>query len=486
MARERLFRLTRHVAAVVIAFGLALTGGGFACKTTIVDTIDLSAIDTLVGDDLSVSDVPRLDLVAGVDGAGLSDGGSIADATDDPADGSGSLDGSDGPSGDLDSPSGNGTTQFPFLVTSFPFVHDHDTNLGQSSQFQRYSCAPTTGEEGPEVVYQLSIPANGTLRIDVVDSVGVDVDIQLLGSLALVDGTASDCLARHDSGFSRDVQAGTYFVVADSYSTGGTSYQGPYTLAIEFVQLDVWQSVALRPGVTWKKKVYSSLYGERQTVNVLELDLAQPGIVVKPSHHGGCARTSEKAATVGALAAINGGFFDTATCLSLDMVKVDGALISTNHLNGTPQPTLGITAENLPLIEMVAANGDWDAVTQALGGYPNLLSAGQLDIQPNLQSSFFTGANPRTAVCLTSSDKLLLVTVDGRTSAGGGMSIPELAQYMLDLGCDDAMNLDGGGSTTMWVRRQSINGIVNYPSDNGRADHLGERKVSDSLQLFAP
>ena len=78
---------------------------------------------------------------------------------------------------------------------------------------------------------------------------------------------------------------------------------------------------------------------------------------------------------------------------------------------------------------------------------------------------------------------LLLVTVDGRTEAGGGMTLTELAQYFLWLDATDAANLDGGGSTTMWLRDQSINGIVSHPSDNGLADHWGERAVSDGLLL---
>lgn len=501
-AKPTQLRLHSLGAALLFALWLALAGGALSCKTTIVAPLDLSAVgDGNSGADGLDSDEPdappRLDDASSRDDNPPSDavevdGGLLDAASDAFADDAIGLDdladlsGSDLDTSEPDALSGQGTSLSPFVVERFPFVHEYNTTLGQSSQIQFFSCAPTTGEEGPEVVYELRIPADGSLTVEVSDSATVDVDIQLLSSLAVTGGVATGCLVRNDARFSFEVKKGTYYLVADSYSKSGTSYQGPYRLAIELQLLDVWQSVTVRQGVTWKKKVYASLNGERQTVNVLEIDLSQPGLVVKPQHHGGCQRTSDNAKASGALAAINGGFFDTSNCASLDMVKVDGVLISSNHLNGAPQPTLGITKENLPLIEMVAANGDWDAVENALGGYPKLLSAGQIDIQPNLTTSFFTGANPRTAVCVTTSDKLLLVTVDGRTSAGGGMTIPELAQYMLDLGCDDALNLDGGGSTTMWVRDQSLNGIVNYPSDNGVADHNGERKVSDSLQLFAP
>ena len=51
------------------------------------------------------------------------------------------------------------------------------------------------------------------------------------------------------------------------------------------------------------------------------------------------------------------------------------------------------------------------------------------------------------------------------------------------LGGEDALNLDGGGSTTLWLSGASDNGVVNYPCDNGRFDHAGERKVPNILYI---
>jgi exopolysaccharide biosynthesis protein len=52
---------------------------------------------------------------------------------------------------------------------------------------------------------------------------------------------------------------------------------------------------------------------------------------------------------------------------------------------------------------------------------------------------------------------------------------------MLALGCEYALNLDGGGSSTAWVAGK---GIVNYPSDNKKWDHQGERSVATALLFF--
>ena len=59
------------------------------------------------------------------------------------------------------------------------------------------------------------------------------------------------------------------------------------------------------------------------------------------------------------------------------------------------------------------------------------------------------------------------------------MTLNEVAELMQLLRCKDAVNLDGGGSTTMWISGKPFNGVVNMPRDNKKFDHEGERAVSD-------
>jgi exopolysaccharide biosynthesis protein len=199
---------------------------------------------------------------------------------------------------------------------------------------------------------------------------------------------------------------------------------------------------------------------------------------------GGCTKTSAAASQAGAIAAINGGFFDTATCGAMGMVKIGGQVHSYNSPFMEPQSTLGIDAADKAQIAAWPTDKDWPAVLHALGGHPNLVTDGAIDIWPDKAQSLYDDRHPRTAVGVTATGRLLLVTVDGRTSAGDGMTMEELAQYMIWLGADDAVNLDGGGSTTMWIEGMSINGIVNFPSDNQKADHWGERNVADGLLVL--
>ena len=87
--------------------------------------------------------------------------------------------------------------------------------------------------------------------------------------------------------------------------------------------------------------------------------------------------------------------------------------------------------------------------------------------------SFADSRHPRTAVAKLKDGRVLFVTVDGRQSGVSvGMTLAELADYLLSLGAVEAINLDGGGSTTMVLDGR----VVNKPSDTN-----GERKVGDAI-----
>ncbi len=75
--------------------------------------------------------------------------------------------------------------------------------------------------------------------------------------------------------------------------------------------------------------------------------------------------------------------------------------------------------------------------------------------------------HPRTAIGIDRETRqLLFLVVDGRQSFSRGYTMVELANRMIDLGADEALNLDGGGSSTMVAKKESGRvSVVNYPSD---------------------
>jgi len=84
--------------------------------------------------------------------------------------------------------------------------------------------------------------------------------------------------------------------------------------------------------------------------------------------------------------------------------------------------------------------------------------------------------NPRTVAGITATGRVILMVVDGRSSGSIGATLYELAAEMKALGAVDAVNLDGGGSATMWIKGL---GVVNHPTDS-----TGERPVSNAIVIL--
>jgi len=122
---------------------------------------------------------------------------------------------------------------------------------------------------------------------------------------------------------------------------------------------------------------------------------------------------------------------------------------------------------------------DWEKVENVISGGPILLKDGKEAIDAEaegLGAAFSTKRHPRTAIGRTSEGDIWLVAVDGRQEISVGASLPEMAKIMLRLGCVDAINLDGGGSTCLHLRGVT----VNRPSDGV------ERPVSNAVMVFGP
>lgn len=107
----------------------------------------------------------------------------------------------------------------------------------------------------------------------------------------------------------------------------------------------------------------------------------------------------------------------------------------------------------------------WQEVEQAIGGGPWLVQNGVVAVDWKEQkfqlTEFVEKLHPRTAVGVTEDGKLMLVTVDGRQAVSQGASLFQMAEIMKRLGAKNAINLDGGGSTTMTIGGAT----VNSPSD---------------------
>ena len=246
-----------------------------------------------------------------------------------------------------------------------------------------------------------------------------------------------------------------------------------------------WITDEIEQGIYWKKYRGSKLNDARLSINLIEIDLNRAQIGLKlANNQSELMKISDFAEQYQTIAAINGSFFSMETGGSVVFLKVDNELIARGAAGRnvyTENGGIGWNNDFKPMIMERPENG-WEDINIS-----NLLSSGPLLIFENTlrdfrDDAFHQNRHPRTAVGITDDNHLLLVTVDGRSFQSYGMTIPELAQFFIELGANYALNLDGGGSSAMWIHEGD--GVVNYPSDNLEFDHNGERAVSNALLIL--
>jgi exopolysaccharide biosynthesis protein len=248
-----------------------------------------------------------------------------------------------------------------------------------------------------------------------------------------------------------------------------------------------WDQQKICRGVVWKHYLFKgNLFNSNQSVNILEI--AKPkklyfkiGYEVKDLKI-----TSDFGKQARAIAALNGTFFDVKNGGSVDFIKVNGKVISPNEMKDNERSVhqkaaLVFTNGKLKITKW---NGNENWESEFTEG--DVMESGPLlifDHHSELidSSSFSVTRHPRTAVATTDANHVLLITVDGRNENASGMSLSELSKFMRWLNAKDGLNLDGGGSSTLWIYNQPDNGVVNYPCDNKLWDHAGERKVANVL-----
>ena len=254
-----------------------------------------------------------------------------------------------------------------------------------------------------------------------------------------------------------------------------------------------WTTTQLHSGLKWHNfEGTDPVTSQPQKVNVLEADLNDPSILFKFVYSDTNIKVSDMAAATGALAVTNATY--GAGQDGVVHIKTDGVV----------RRTIDSSVEGYTAWKHKAAV--WYDGVSGLGFYnyhsnvsaskaayeadrhANLYSSAPLLIEngSNINLASFGGnsaeRHPRTVLAVTGGGRLLLITMDGRLSTAKGMTCPEIQSFLGRFFAPSyAINMDGGGSTAMYV---SGNGIVNYPC-NGTADdaedvsrdHTAERNL---------
>ncbi|MBH9964797.1 phosphodiester glycosidase family protein [Rossellomorea oryzaecorticis] len=238
----------------------------------------------------------------------------------------------------------------------------------------------------------------------------------------------------------------------------------------------------LAPGVKEKHYSFEGSDGKKIESFVVEVDVQNPSVSIEagtpddgeeyglqPVRQQASAADGENHKVV---AAVNADFYNMATGEPNGILFKDGVGIKDQLRQGwgffgikkSGEAVIGSTAE----YDVVK-----DQLQEALGGNAILVKDSQVYQTPKTGA----GREPRTAVGIKADGSVFFTVIDGRQEPySSGISMPDLAQLMIDLGAVTALNLDGGGSSTFTTR--TLGGddleIDNMPSDRG------ERSVANS------
>ncbi len=226
------------------------------------------------------------------------------------------------------------------------------------------------------------------------------------------------------------------------------------------------------------RKLYRTSASPVWQIHALEIHLDQPGVRLRSTASSERQRSpSSFARLVGAQLAVNADFFSYTDYSTSGLAAGNGTAWS-GTADSSATTTFAFGSNRVELAaksSVVTFDSAW--MQGVVSGKPDLVRNGTITSAQHT-TSFCTTRHPRTALGMSQDNKTLyLVVVDGRTSLSVGMSCAELATLLKGLGAYNAANLDGGGSSAMYVAGQ---GVVNRPSDGT------ERVVANHLAVFAP
>ena len=235
------------------------------------------------------------------------------------------------------------------------------------------------------------------------------------------------------------------------------------------------------------------IFGVPQTISVITLSSSE--YKVKPILPPSVTEVSKVGSENGADFAINGCYWVVSTGRANSYIKIDGEVIYSSASQGQYPRVNGLLYMYDHGIDIVQSYDypNYPGLTEycdniiACGpvlidngksvSYKHITESTEESIQDKIP--FFVLRHPRTIIGRNDNGEIFLIVVDGRAEGNAeGMSIEEITKLSRWLGLTEAMNLDGGGSSTLWSREL---GVVNHPCDNKKFDHEGERKVLNTI-----
>lgn len=265
--------------------------------------------------------------------------------------------------------------------------------------------------------------------------------------------------------------------------------------SLAFVNAD-WNIIELEGGAT-ATTAQIQIFDSPQSISIIRYPARKFKTALIHSPEAKAGRTSEIARREGMLMAMNGSYFNMKQLTPCTYFRIADEILGETsasesfRVNGV----VGIRNQRGHSIIITSCEpSQYDKVTEkwhaVLASGPMLMEdeeilvpeITQADENGNGTDAFYDKRHPRSAMGYDRNGNVYLIVTDGRhPGEAEGTSIYETALICSFLGLEDAINLDGGGSSTLWHHNE---GVLNHPSDNRKFDAMGERKVPNIVGVF--
>lgn len=231
-------------------------------------------------------------------------------------------------------------------------------------------------------------------------------------------------------------------------------------------------------------EIQTELFNSPQAISFVRFKPGRYSITVVSAEEEMADSTSALCLKNQAIAGINGSYFNMRNLTNVTYVKDDGIVTGTTT-KGELFRTNGAIVFDSDLFSIYPVDSSWvyDG-WEAMASGPVLIDEGVSLVYGEDRDgwkSFYSRRHPRSMVGYDADGYIWLVVVDGRVKeSAAGMTIAEMTALSEMMGLTDALNLDGGGSSTLWTLE---GGVLNHPCDNHKFDNAGQRRVPNILAV---
>lgn len=265
--------------------------------------------------------------------------------------------------------------------------------------------------------------------------------------------------------------------------------------SLAFANAD-WK-VSVLDGGAMAMSAHINMFDSQQSISILKYPSRKfrTRLIHSPGKSAG--KTSGIAEREGAEMAINGGYFDMKNLVPCVYFRIGKETFSQTspseafRVNGV----VGLKdRRGKKMMISCCSPEEYETVTRkwhsAMASGPMLVDDGEILVPEFVQvdssgkgvDSFNDKRHPRSVIGYDGKGNIFLVVIDGRhPGKGDGTSIYETALICRFLGMEDALNLDGGGSSALWHKET---GVLSHPSDNKVFDHEGERTIPNIIGVY--